>query len=173
MNGIPIDWSRYLGKWYEQLRLPAPFEDGLIKTTADYELTPASSLSSSSSTSNTKTNAIRVTNRGWDPRTRSWRTSIGQATIDLQAEGTLRVRFSPQQPPAPYIVLAVLENKRQPTKPYQAAIVGSPSRRFLWLLTRRPDFELTPQVRLRVLRLASRHGYSESVLKTLVVVQQT
>ena len=164
MHGIAIDLSRYVGKWYEQLRLPAPFEDGLVKTTAQYDLMPAPNDSANT--------LIRVTNRGWDPRARAWRTSVGQATIDSKAAGTLQVQFSPQQPPAPYVVLAVLENKDDRTKPYQAAIVGSPSRRFLWLLTRRVDFALTPDIWSRILRLARRHGYTESTLKTLASVSQ-
>ena len=107
--------ERYDGEWHEIARLPNRFERGLIAAKATYGVGLDSPVS--------------VRNRGLKENGET--TEIeGSATV--VSDGKLKVRFKPF--PAnlfagDYWILWV-------NRPYTQAIVGTPSRKFLWLLSK-------------------------------------
>lgn len=145
-KGVPTDWNRYLGRWYEQARIPTWFEPSTMSdVTADY--VPWNDGS------------IRVINRGRD----TWKQlveSTAKATIDRSRVGTLNVSFFPPFQ-GDYIVLAHDSD-------YQIAIVAGSTTRYLWLLTRSPNGIPNQWAYLR--EAALRNGYT---LNDLAQVQAT
>jgi apolipoprotein D and lipocalin family protein len=142
-----LDLDKYKGIWYEQRRLDSWFEQGLDYVTAKYE--PLAN------------GFIKVTNEGFIGAGGGGaaKTSVGMAR-KTSVEGYLLVSFFPLVE-GDYVVLHFDEN---------TAIVGSPNRKFLWLLTRAPQgtakqFELLKQTALN-------NKYTEEQLKTLRTVLQ-
>jgi apolipoprotein D and lipocalin family protein len=109
-----VELPRYLGHWHEAARLPNRFEQGCIGASADYGQRPDGLIS--------VTNTCRQAEGGQ-------RTARGRArTTGALGEGKLEVSFfGPFW--AKYWVL-----ERAPD--YSWSIVGEPSGRYLWLLTR-------------------------------------
>ena len=111
-----VDIQKYLGTWYEIARLPNSFEKGLECVTATYTM---------------KDNGkIQVFNRGH---------SIKKEHVSKSAKGTARVP-DPKFPgrlkvtffwpfSGDYYIMELDEN-------YQYALVGDPSRKYLWVLSR-------------------------------------
>jgi len=144
-----LDLERYSGRWYEVARLPNRFQRRCVAdVTADYELRPDSSL--------------RIVN--------GCRTVEGDR---LRAEGKarmadrrgpasqLKVRFAPAVLSflpmvwADYWVLDLTDD-------YAAALVGTPDRRYLWVLSRTPTLDET--VYQRLIETATRQGFDVSNL---------
>jgi len=109
-----IEQSRYLGFWHEQARLPNSFERGCVRATAEYALR--------------EDGLISVVNTCIDARGER-RVANGRARPAGDAsEGKLKVSFfGPFW--GDYWVLDRGDN-------YEWSIVGEPSGRYLWLLTR-------------------------------------
>lgn len=115
-----LDKKRYAGEWHEIGRLPNPFERGLVAAKATYSVNPDGTIS--------------VRNDGLKENGET--TSItGTAEPDDGIEpGKLLVRFD--RFPAnlfagDYWILDVNED-------YTRALVGSPDKKFLWLLSKIP-----------------------------------
>lgn len=111
-----VDLQRYVGQWYEIAKLPNSFEKGLTCVTATYEI---------------KANGdIKVTNAGYktdEPNV--LKTATGTAwVVDPTVPAKLKVRFFWPFTGA-YWILAL-----DPT--YNYAMVGDPSREYLWILAR-------------------------------------
>ncbi len=108
--------EKYMGKWYEIMRLPNKFEEGLEDITANYQLNEDGTVS--------------VTNEG---RLISDRSRIKQAKgkawiPDITKPSKLKVSFFwPFS--GDYWVLRVDPD-------YTYALVGDPSGKFLWILSR-------------------------------------
>lgn len=142
-----VDWNRYLGTWYEAARLPVWFERGLNQVKAVYSMLPSGD--------------IRIENSGYNADDGSLKMIEGKARIDADhPENTLLVTFFPTQPPAPYVVLDVKST-------YQAAIVGSPSKQFLWLLVRHKGRRVSKSLWSWFILRAKAYGYSIDTLKQL------
>lgn len=109
-----IDRQLYLGLWHEQARLPNAFERGCIRATAEYGIRDDGLLS------------VRNTCFESDGGQRA---ANGRARIvGLNGEGKLKVSFfGPFW--ADYWVLERADD-------YSWSIVGEPSGRYLWVLTR-------------------------------------
>jgi apolipoprotein D and lipocalin family protein len=117
----PIDLERYSGKWYELARLSVRFQDPRTVSTAEYALLP--------------NGKIEVKNTAWlgdevDSKI------VGSATVAEGAQNDrLRVRFGgflrfiPVPKEGNYWVI-------DKTDDYSMALVGTPDRKFLWLLSR-------------------------------------
>ena len=138
-----VELDRYLGRWYEFARYDMMFERGCEGVTADYSLRPDG--------------MIRVLNscHAGAP-TGPLKTAEGRAKRVGDALGAkLKVSFfGPFY--ADYWVLDRADD-------YSWAIVGEPSGRYLWILTRTPA--LTPAVRELVLDRARAMGYDLSLLR--------
>ena len=125
VTSIPsLDLNRYLGRWYEIARLPQKHED---ETATD--ITANYSLKSSGK--------IRVDNRCFDKDRQP-----SQATAEAEpVDGTnakLKVNFLPAAlrwipfTDGDYWVLKI-DSK------YRTALVGTPDRKYLWVLAREPS----------------------------------
>lgn len=137
-----LDVERYSGTWYEIARLPNRFEKGLECVTATYTLR--------------KDGRVTVYNRGHKTKDLSEIKEIkGVAwTPDSDHPARLKVRFF--WPFAgDYQVIALDEE-------YRYALVGDPSRKYLWVLSRTP--RLAPAIYNRLLETAERHGFDTSLV---------
>ena len=116
-----VDVSRYAGKWYEIARLPNSFEKGMSCVTATYTL---------------KDNGkIEVLNAGvLKDKSNKKKDITGTAWVpNSKFPGRLKVRFF--WPFAgDYYIMHLDAN-------YEYALVGSPTRNFLWILSRKPQLE--------------------------------
>lgn len=117
-----VDLNRYTGKWYEIARLPNSFEKGLVCCTAEYGIRPDGKISVINrgvrETDPSKTSS--VTGKAWQP--------------DQNEPGRLKVQFFWPFSGGYYIFHLDREN-------YQYVLVGSPSRKYLWILARQPQID--------------------------------
>lgn len=116
-----LDLPRYLGLWFEVGRLPLRFEDDdASDVTAEYSLADDGT--------------VRVDNRCLDAEGQPTQ-AIGQGIPDDEHPGRLAVTFLPEGlrwipfTKADYWVLRIDDE-------YKYALVGTPDRRYLWLLSR-------------------------------------
>lgn len=116
-----VNASRYAGTWYEQFRLPTPFQDDQGSAQADYKVQPGGGLA--------------VVNTETLPSGKR-RTARGTATAVPGSNNTrFKVKFEglaslvPAKDEGNYWIIRLAPD-------YSAALVGTPDRRFLWLLTR-------------------------------------
>ena len=112
-----FDLDGYLGKWYEVARTDNRFERGLQQVTAEYSLR--------------EDGGVRVLNRGFSTEDNEWKEIEGKAYFARgDDEGFLKVSFfGPFY--AGYCVFEL-----DPAGQY-AFVCGS-SRKYLWLLSRKP-----------------------------------
>ncbi len=110
-SGFDID--RYLGKWYEIVRLDHSFERGLENVTADYSLRDDG--------------GVTVINRGYDSVKKKWKQAQGKAYfVGESSVGQLKVSFfGPFY--GGYNIIA-LDNKG-----YSYSMVCGPDRSYLWI----------------------------------------
>lgn len=139
-----VDLARYAGRWYEVARLPNRFEKDCVgETTADYELLADGQ--------------IRVVNR-CRLADSSVKRAEGRARRAHRKAPTseLKVRFAPKILSflglvwGDYWVLDLTDD-------YSAALVGEPSRRYLWVLSRTPV--LADTIYRRMLATARQQGF--------------
>ncbi len=143
-----LNLGRYLGLWYEVGRLPMRFEpENGRDITAHYSLNKAGTVA--------VLNRV-VEDRAGKNRKPKVSEAHGQALPVLGHPGRLRVSFLPTGlrwlpgTRADYWVLRIDSR-------YETALVGTPDRRFLWLLSRDPHIE--PQVEQDYLSTAAEQGY--------------
>ncbi len=116
-----VDLTQYAGLWYEVASYPAPFQAGCTGTTAEYTLLDDG-----------RVGVVNTCNKGSldGPVDRI----EGTARVPDPAESAkLKVRFFPLFE-ADYWVIDLGPN-------YEYAVVGEPSRRFLWILSRTPTLD--------------------------------
>ncbi len=116
-----ISIPQYLGTWYEIVRMPHWFENGLEKTTATYTLR--------------KDGDIDVLNKGWNVEKQEWKEANGKAWIpDSTAGALLRVRFF-WPFASDYKVIAL------DTAAYSYSMITSGTKDYLWILSRTPKMQ--------------------------------
>jgi apolipoprotein D and lipocalin family protein len=137
-----LDLKRYLGQWHEIAHLPMFFQRQCVDTiTATYSTLPNGQVGVH--------NACRTRNGEMDA-------SDGVARTTHAAAGALEVRFAPSWLDwvpwvwADYWVLDVDPD-------YRWAVVGSPSRKYLWVLSRDPHMQRAQFEALR--HRAAERGY--------------
>ncbi|MCP9340034.1 lipocalin family protein [Stutzerimonas xanthomarina] len=143
-----VDLKRYQGAWYEQARLPMFFQRNCVRSEANYRLQ--------------NDGRMAVTNR-CETTDGEWKQAQGEAFP--QQEGRtdkLWVRFDnwfsklfPGLTKGHYWILYLADD-------YSVALVGSPDRDNLWLLSR--DKEIDAATRDRLLDEARKRGYDTSEL---------
>jgi len=141
-----IDLQRFLGKWYEIGGIPTPEQATCTGTTATY-------------TSKSATE-VDVLNRCFEKSLTGREISAkGRAYIPNPAEPTkLKVEFF--WPFAGDYQIMALDAD------YQYALIGTPSRRYLWVLSRSP--ELPESTWQKLVDTAIAQGYDSSkIIKTL------
>ena len=143
-----FDASRYLGTWYEIMRLDHSFERGLTNVTATYTARDDGS--------------IGVVNRGFDRRTCQWREAQGRAVFQGPRDvASLSVTFF--WPFAGGYHVFALDRQD-----YAWAMVSGPTRGFLWILARKPD--LPPETRKALVAEARANGFA---VDELILVDQS
>lgn len=141
-----LDLSKYQGKWYEIARLPNSFEKGLTSVSATYSIK--------------ENGKINVLNAGFKSGAKK-KDINGTAWVpNKDYPGRLKVRFFwPFS--GNYYVMAI-------DKDYQYALVGSPSRKFLWLLSKK--IEMPEEVYKEYTELAQDQGFA---IDELIMVDQS
>lgn len=150
-----VDLARYAGRWHEIARLPAPFQKDNEAAIAEYGMNPDGTIS-------VHNIAVRP-----DGRQREIK---GSAKVLNPPENTkLAVCFDtwfgpliPVPEEGNYWILHVDDG-------YQEAIVGTPDRKFLWLLARTP--EIPEKRRAALINKAGDLGFDVSRLIKSAVYQ--
>jgi apolipoprotein D and lipocalin family protein len=139
----PVDLDRYLGKWYEFARYENRFERGCEAVTAEYGKRPDGLIS--------VLNACQQDRLGGEQRS-----SKGRAKVTPESNNAkLRVSFfGPFW--GDYWVLDHADD-------YSWSIVGEPSGKYLWILTREP--KPAGQLAQMLLARARSLGYDTSMLR--------
>jgi len=116
-----VDLERYAGKWYEIAKYPTSFQAGCSDSTAEY--TPQDD------------GTIRVVNTCQPDDGGALDTIEGYAQVaDSQTNAKLTVYFPNSPIGAPYWIIELGTD-------YEYAVVGEPSRSFLWILSRTPTMD--------------------------------
>ncbi len=138
-----VDLDSYLGTWYEIARLPNGFEKGLECVTANYSLK--------------ENGKIEVLNKGYSKEKKGgFDTAKGTAWVpDQDYPGRLKVTFFwPFS--GDYYIIALDEA-------YTYALVGDPSRAYLWVLSRTKEIDM--EIYSRLIEIAEELGFkTEDVL---------
>jgi apolipoprotein D and lipocalin family protein len=139
-----VELTKYQGLWYELARLPNSFEKGLECVTATYTL---------------KNNGkIDVLNRGYSTVKGKYKSARGTARVpDPDEPGKLKVSFFWPFSGNYYIL--------QLDEEYRYALVGDPSRKYLWILSRTKNLDAA--VYTRLMDHAKNNGFNtEQVMET-------
>ena len=133
-----VDLKRYEGRWFEIAKYPNWFQRGCVAdTTAEYTAQPDGT--------------IRIVNR-CRQKNGSIREVRGQASVVPGSNNAkLRVRFAGSPIAGDYWIIGLDE------KNYAWALVGHPSRQFLWILSRQPH--MPPGTYSDIVSLAEKLGY--------------
>ena len=140
-----VDLSRYVGRWYEIARLPNRFEKKCADSvTADYALRPDGK--------------IEVVNR-CRKLSGEFTTAKGKAKIvDKKTNAKLKVTFFwPFY--GDYWILDLGPN-------YEYAVVGDPSRDYLWILSRTPHIDEALYQQL-LAKMAARGFKTDRMIRTM------
>lgn len=140
-----VDLTRYAGKWYEIARLPNRFEEGLECVTANYTLL--------------ENGEIEVLNKGYYTQDNSqYKTAKGQAMVpDPNKPGEIKVTFF-RPFYGDYFIIAL-------DKDYRYALVGAPSRDYLWILSREKVLDQKSYDYL--IDIAQKNGFDTSKLEMI------
>jgi len=115
--------DRYLGTWYEIVRLDHSFERGLTQVTAEY--------------SKRDDGSIQVVNRGYDAKSGRWREAKGVASFVGPSDvASLKVTFFWPFYGGYHVIALDAEG-------YNYAMVTSSSRDYLWILARQKHLDPT------------------------------
>lgn len=143
-----VDLKRYTGKWYEIAKFPNKFQKQCVgNTTAEYNMNADGS--------------IEVINRCLK-KDGQYDDAKGKAkVVDKQTNAKLEVRFAPAalsfipQVWGDYWILDLDSN-------YQYSVVGSPNRKYLWILSRSPEMNDTTYQ--SILRKVEKMGFEPNKL---------
>jgi apolipoprotein D and lipocalin family protein len=142
-----VDVAQYMGLWYEIARYPTSFQKDCEGTTAEYTLREDGRVD--------VLNTCRFGTKNGEPRS----AEAVARVMDGSNGARIFVNFAPIPLPAGrgnYWIIHLDEA-------YQHALVGEPSGRFLWMLSRTPT--VTPEVRQELNAAAVAAGYDLSLLK--------
>ena len=119
-----VDLQRYLGSWYEIARLPMRHEpEDYTDITATYSLSPEGT--------------VEVRNRARDGKCQA-QESVGEATV-VEGSGNAKLEVSFMPDGLKWIPFTRGDYWILRLDPeYRTALVGSPDRKYLWLLAREP-----------------------------------
>jgi len=124
-----VDLDRYDGRWYEIAKFPNPFEQGCTCTTADYELIDGQ---------------VNVLNSCILSTTGDVNDITGNAVVvDTATNAKLLLSLDGVPFPSNYWILALVDHNK--SEPYQFAVVGEPSRKNLFILSRTPRIKTLRQ----------------------------
>ena len=124
-----VDLTRYTGTWYEIAALPQRYERDAFGTVAHYRLSPEGGIEVENLTRSGgwEGEVKRIQGRAW--------------VVDSETSAKLKVRFRWPRVSGDYWILDVGPS-------YDYALVGTPSRKALWILSREPLMNPTLYERL-------------------------
>ncbi|MHB9041333.1 MAG: lipocalin family protein [Melioribacteraceae bacterium] len=117
-----VDVNRYIGKWYEIAMLPNSFQKGCNCTTAEYSIIDAET--------------IRVINSCRKDSTTGELDQVNGKAFIVEGSNNAKLRvqfFWPFR--GDYWIIDLDKDN------YQYAVVGAPSRKYLWILSRTPKMD--------------------------------
>lgn len=135
--------ERYLGTWYEIARYPNRFQKECVAVTADYSLRDDGKIR--------VVNACRkggLDGPGKRIEGKAW-------VVDRETNAKLKVQFFWPFRGA-YWIIDLGED-------YEYAVVGHPSRKYLWILSRKPHMH--PETYRAILNRIARQGYDPERLR--------
>lgn len=132
-----IDWTKYLGTWYEIARLPTPFENGCTNATAQYTLNADGTINVANKC---EINGQTVNVNG---------------TARIVGPNKLAVKFENSPVEGDYTVFYV-----DPS--YSVALVGSSDKKTMWILSRNPNID--PNIYQKITDLGNKLGFDTSKL---------
>ena len=145
-----FELSRYLGTWHQIALLPNRFQARCVgETSARYALLPDGRIE--------VVNRCREQDGGYAEAV-----GVARRNADYDNPAILEVRFAPAWLSAlpfvwgDYWVIAVNAD-------YSAALVGSPNRKYLWVLARKPELDAPEYARL--VDIARAQGFDTSRLR--------
>jgi apolipoprotein D and lipocalin family protein len=134
-----VDLKKYAGTWYEVALIPNKFEKGCSCTKAEYTLAG---------------NYIKVKNSCYKQKENKYTVIEGKAWPVDKSNAKLKVQFYwPFR--GDYWVLYVDKN-------YKYAIVGNPSRKYLWFLARQQ--KITKPMYNKLVLIAKKQGFDTNKL---------
>lgn len=143
-----VDLNRYVGNWFEIARFPNRFQKQCVgNVSAEYSLQP--------------NNRITVINKCLKKDGKIDDAKGEAKIVDKQTNAKLEVRFAPKF--LSFIPLVwgdywILELGKN----YEYALVGSPDRKYLWVLSRTP--KLDEQIFNNLRQVAQREGFNPDKL---------
>jgi apolipoprotein D and lipocalin family protein len=140
-----VDLARYAGRWYDIASYPARFQNGCRCTTADYELVPGKRY-------------IRVVNRCIRFKgNRSKLSSVSGKAFLGKDSGNAKLKVQFFWPfKGDYYIIGL-------AKDYSWALVGNPSRKYLWILSR--ESYMPTDTYNYIVNLVKSKGYSPGLLR--------
>ncbi|RAK70493.1 lipocalin family protein [Hymenobacter edaphi] len=142
-----VDLHRYAGRWYEIARLPQRFEQGCTHVTAEYRPLADGNIEVHNTCHQDSVNGPAETVRGL------------ARVVDPKTNAKLKVQF--QWPfEGDYWILALDEH-------YRFALVGTPDRKGLWILSREP--QLSHPALANLTEMARQKGFA---VDKLIYTQQ-
>ncbi|HRO33537.1 MAG TPA: lipocalin family protein [Brevundimonas sp.] len=141
----PVDLNRYAGLWYEIARYEAGFQRGCEGVTATYGLREDGQVS--------VVNTCRQAGLNGEMRSAEAKAKV----VEGSGNAKLKVSFFGPFYVGDYWVLDRADD-------YSWSIVGEPSGRYLWLLSR--SAQPSPQVRETMMNRARELGYDLKILRT-------
>lgn len=138
-----VDLNRYLGRWYEIARYDNAFQKDCVAATATYSMRHDGNIS--------VLNQCRVSTLEGELRSAEGKAWV----VDPETNAKLKVSFFwPFS--GDYWIIELGEQ-------YEYAVIGHPSRKYLWILGRSPEMdEKTYQFIMNA--LATKHSYDPSLL---------
>lgn len=139
-----VDINRYLGLWYEIARIDHSFQKDCVASTAEYSLRPDGDIKviNRCRKKNTIGEVAEIEGKAW--------------IINKNTNAWLKVQFFwPFR--GDYVIIDLDE------KEYSYAVVGHPSRNYLWVLSRRPQMD--DETYGELLNKISKQGYNLDRIK--------
>jgi len=115
-----VDLQRYVGTWYEIATIPASFQKGCVGVTATYTLRPDGDVDVVNTCRKERLDGPERSARG-----KAWSVDPSNAKLEVQF-------FWPFY--GDYWVIDLGND-------YEYAVVGHPSREYLWILSRKPSMD--------------------------------
>lgn len=136
-----VDLSRYVGQWFEIARYPNSFQKNCLASSAQYTLN--------------EDGEIEVLNKCIDANSGKPRQAKGIAwIIDHKSNAKLKVSFFwPFR--GDYWIMDLGKN-------YEYAVIGTPSRKYLWILSRKNTMD--DELLKSILQKASLQGFDPSLV---------
>lgn len=132
--------QKYLGIWYEIVRLEHPFERGMEKITATYSMR--------------EDGGVKVLNRGYKTEEREWNEAEGKAYfVETADKGFLKVSFF-----GPFYGAYIVMDTDYQTY----TMISGPDKSYFWILSRTPV--LDDAILKRLIEKAQKAGFDTSKL---------